>query len=113
MQLGLDRWPAIPNIPETTGAERSGWVDNVVANFGMGHVCAAVKLSIYYDPAPDACAHRHIDNSRLTFSSAPAGLPEGGGIRVVFQGRGHAELPRQKTTRMPPPSGRPAGALEK
>src|SRR4029077_5826130 len=36
-----------------------------------------------------------IENSRLPLSSAPTGLPEGGGIRVVFQGRGHAELPRQ------------------
>ena len=41
-----------PTSPETAGAEWSGWVDDVVANFGMGHVCAAVKLSIYYDPAP-------------------------------------------------------------
>src|SRR5438445_12091368 len=68
----------------------------------MGHVCAAVKLSVYYDPAPDACAHRHIDNSRLTFSSAPAGLPEGGGIRAVFEGRRHAELPRQIFHRVVP-----------
>src|SRR5882762_2084260 len=54
-----------PTPSEPAGARRSGWVDNVVTNLGMGHIRAAVQLSIQYDSAADTRADRHIDQSRL------------------------------------------------
>src|SRR5713101_5169103 len=96
---GRQRFPA---ASETTGTKRSGWVNNVMTNFGMGHSCATVKLSIEYDSAADTRADRDINQSRLTFSSAPACLPEGRSIRVVFQGHGHVENSRQIFHRVVP-----------
>ncbi len=69
-----ERFPA---VSEATGAKRPGRIENMMTNFGMGHIRAAVKLSIQDDPASDTRADRHIDQSRLASSTAPAGLPEG------------------------------------
>jgi hypothetical protein len=89
---GGQRFPTSPKTARTLGP---GWVDNMVTNLGMSHIRAAVKLPIQDDSTTDARADRHVDQSRLAFSSAPTCLPEGRSIGVVFQGHGHVERPRQ------------------
>jgi hypothetical protein len=78
----------------------------VVTNFWMGHIRAAIKLSIEDNSATDSGAHRHVNQSGFASASAPTGLPECRSIRVVFQSHGHVERPRQIFHRVVPPPSR-------
>src|SRR5260370_23063926 len=91
-----------PTAPETASAKGTSRINNVMTDFGMGHIRAAVKLPIQDDPAADARADRHIDQSGLVSSSTPTGLPECRSIRVVFQSHGHVERTPQIFHRVVP-----------
>src|SRR5229473_3257713 len=72
-----------PAAPETARTERSRWVDDLVAKFGMRSIDAAVKVSVEDNSAANPGPYRHIDESRLILSGSPTCLRHGGGIGVV------------------------------
>src|SRR5258708_38826070 len=81
-----------PAAAESAGALRAGGVDDVMADFGMRAVGAAIEVAVDDDAAADAGADGDIDQSRFAFAGAPSGFAERGSVAIVFQRDLHIEF---------------------
>src|SRR5437879_1061755 len=90
----------LPTSAEATHAVRTGRIDNVMSDFRVRLVSAAVELAIENDPAANARSHRYIDQTFLVFSGAPASFGQGCGVGIVFHGHRDTENLRQILNRI-------------
>src|SRR5690242_15163418 len=74
-------------------------IDEVVSNFGMKIVDAAVQLAIEQDADTDTRSNRDVDQIFLASSGAPSGFAEGSGVAVIFHGhidlKGPLQIPNE------------------
>src|SRR5258708_38153289 len=74
-----------PAAVESAGALRAGSVDDVMADFGMRAVGAAIEMAVDDDAAADAGANSDVDQPRFTLAVAPCGFAQNRGVAIIVQ----------------------------